>query len=254
MAAVIREEKGQAEGASGRRRGILDSLPNRQRLTGEEAARRSLLVKRLRIILPALAVTLVVALFLNTRQGVTDDAFLEDFTDLEATPEELRMANPRFAGVDDKGNPYDITAEAALQTPGVKEIVELVSPRAVTTGTDTKTVVTADKGVFKTKDNILDLTNGVTLNHSVGDNIYVFKTPSATVSLGDETVHSTSGVEGESESGALRADRMRAYNSEGRIVFEGNVSMRIFPDKTQLGAAPAEEPAEEAPARQEGEQ
>lgn len=233
MNAVVREADDAAASPPEQRRRVLDSLPNRRRLTGEQAAARSVLVKRLRIALPALAGVLVLALFFNTRSGGGDEAFLEDFANLEATPEELKMANPRFAGVDDKGHPYDITAEMALQAPGAREIVELVKPRALTTGADARTEVTADKGVFRTEENVLDLSNGVTLSHSVGDATYVFTTPAASVSLREETVHSTSGIEGRSESGTLRADGMRAYNSEGRTVFEGNVSMRIFPSKAK---------------------
>lgn len=233
MNAVVREADEAAVSPPEQRRRVLDSLPNRRRLTGEQAAARSVLIKRLRIALPALAAVLVLALFFNTRSGGGDEAFLEDFANLEATPEELKMANPRFAGVDDKGHPYDITAEMALQAPGAREIVELVKPRALTSGADARTEVTADKGVFKTEENILTLSNGVTLSHSVGETTYVFTTPEATVSIRDETVHSTSGIEGRSESGTLRADGMRAYNSEGRTVFEGNVSMRIFPSKAK---------------------
>lgn len=243
MNAVLREADGGAPGAPEQRRRIADSLPIRRRLTGEQAAARSLLVKRLRIILPAVAVALILALFLNTRRGANDDAFLEDFA-LEATPEELRMANPRFAGVDDEGHPYDITADEALQAPGAREIVELVNPRAITTGIDSKTEVTANAGLFKTEENILDLTNGVTLSHSVGDDIYVFRTPAATVLLRDEMVQSTSGIEGEGEAGTLRADTMRAYNNEGRTVFEGNVSMRIYPSKTKIPVQLQQEAAE----------
>lgn len=241
MNAVVRETDDGAAGAPEPRRRILDSLPNRRRLTGEQAAARTLIVRRLRVALPALAGVLILALLFNTKSRDGDEAFLEDFANHEATPEELRMANPRFAGVDDDGHPYDITAEMALQAPGVREIVELVNPRAVTTGVDTRTEVVASKGVFKTDDNILNLSEGVTLNHSVGDETYVFSTPAATVSLHDETVQSTSGVEGHSGSNTLRADGMRAYNSEGRTVFEGNVSMRIFPSKMKISEEPQQD-------------
>lgn len=246
MDAVLRETDDGTAGAPDQRHRVLDSLTNRQRLTGEQAAARTELVKRLRIILPVVAGLLILALLFSTKSGSVDEAFLEDFANLEATPQEVRMANPRFAGVDEKGHPYDITADTALQAPGDREVVELVNPRAMTTGGDAKTEVAASKGVFSTKDNILDLEGGVTLNHSVGDEIYVFTTPSATVSIHDETVRSTSGVEGESGSGTLRADGMRAYNGEGRTVFEGNVSMRIFPSKMKA----AEEAREDDEASQ----
>ena len=216
------------------RRGVLDNLPTRQRLTGDQAAARSQIVRKLRIALPILAVVLIGALLVNTQSGSGDDAFLDDFANLDATPEELRMANPRFAGVDDKGHPYEITAEAALQASGVQDLVDLVNPRAVTRGVDSNTIVSADKGLFRSKENILDLSDSVIVNHSIGGEAYVLKTPAATVSIGEETVQSTTGIEGESESGRLRADTMRAYNSEGRVVFEGNVSMRIFPKKAKF--------------------
>jgi lipopolysaccharide export system protein LptC len=215
----------------------LETLSTRQRTTGEQALRRSLLVKRLRVALPVLAAVLLVGLALNTRSTGVDEAFLEDFADLQGTPDEYRMANPKFAGVDDQGHPYEITAEAALQAQGDRDVVELVKPRAVTRGQDESTVVSAEKGVFQSDANVLDLSEQVTLNHSIGGDEYVLRTPAATVAIGAETVQSFSGVEGEGEAGTLRADRMRAYNGEGRVVFEGNVSMRIFPKRAKLPAA-----------------
>lgn len=234
MEATVRDEGAKPA----RRRGRLDSLPTRQRTTGEQAAQRSALVRRLRLALPALAVVLVVGLLLNTRDTGEDDAFLDDFANLEATPEELTMASPRFAGVDDKGFPYEVTAEAALQSPGVQEVVELVKPKAVTKGRDESTVVSADKGVFQSQSKVLELTERVRLQHQIGADTYQLRTNAATVSIDEETVHSRGAVEGEGEGGTLRADSMRAYNDQGRVVFEGNVSMRIYPDKAKVKKEP----------------
>ena len=220
------------------RRARLETLPSRQRTTGEQAARRTALVRRLRIILPALAVALIIGLVLNTRSTGVDEAFLDDFADLQGTPDEYKMANPKFAGIDDRGHPYEITADAALQSQGEKNVVELVKPKAVTRGGEESSVVTAQKGVFRSDSNILDLSDAVTLKHSIGGDTYVLQTPAATVSIGEETVQSIAGVSGEGEAGSLRADRMRAYNGEGRVVFEGNVSMRIFPKKAKFDFTP----------------
>ncbi len=228
------------------RRTRLETLPSRQRTTGEQAARRSILVRRLRIILPAIALVLIVGLVLNTKSTGVDEAFLEDFADLEGTPDEYRMANPKFAGIDDDGHPYEITADAALQNQGEKDVVELVNPKAVTRGSEESSVVTAEKGVFRSNANILDLSDTVTLRHAIGGDTYVLRTPAATVSIAEETVQSFAGVKGESDAGTLRADRMRAYNGEGRVVFEGNVSMRIFPKRANLEFAPQDAPGDES--------
>lgn len=219
-------------------RGRLDGLFDRRRLTGAQAAVRTRIVRRLRMALPLVAVILVAALLINTRSNGVDEAFLNDFADLDATPEELRMANPRFAGVDDKGFPYEITAEAALQAPGAQQRVELVNPRAVTHGADEERIVIADRGFYLSEGNILELQESVTMESRIGGTSYILRTPAATVAIGEETVRSTAGVEGEGDSGALRADRMHAYNSEGRVVFEGNVSMRIYPGKGNLSLKP----------------
>lgn len=240
MEATIRDEGVRPA----KRRGRLDSLPTRQRTTGEQAAQRTILVRRLRIALPAIALVLIGGLLLNTRDTGGDDAFLDDFANLEATPEELKMASPRFAGVDDKGFPYEVTAEAALQSPNMQEVVELVKPKAVTKGMDENTVVYADKGVFQSEAKVLELTERVTLQHQIGADTYNLRTNAATVSIDDETVHSKGAIEGEGEGGSLRADSMRAYNDQGRVVFEGNVSMRIYPAKAKMKKGPEGESGE----------
>lgn len=219
---------------------ILETLPSRARVTGEQAAARSRRVRRLRIALPVLAVALVVALVLTTRTQPPDQTFLNDLADMTANPEDLRMANPRFAGVDGEGRPYEITALSARQDPEQSKVVELDHPRAVASGRDKDTVVTAEKGVFQSESNILELKDDVTLEHRIGPDVYVLRSPSATVSMDKKTVTSDQGVSGEGPDGAaLRADRMRAYNEDGKIIFEGNVSMRIFPKKLNEDKADA---------------
>jgi lipopolysaccharide export system protein LptC len=225
----------------------LERLQTRQRTTGEKAAAHSRLVRRLRIALPALALLLLAGLLLNTRKDVADDAFLDDFKDLAALPDEYKMANPKFAGVNDEGRPYEITAREALQAPGEKQVVQLVEPRAVTQGQNEDSVVTAHHGVFRSDSNLLDLSDAVTLQHRIGRDAYVLTTPAATVAIREETVQSVAGVSGEGEAGTLQADRMRAYNAEGRVVFEGNVRMRIYPEKARAATKPpdAQEDAED---------
>ena len=233
-AAVTETEQAPARGQPIAGRRALDSLPSRARTTNAQAAARSRLVKRLRIALPVLALVLIAAFIFNTRSNGVDEAFLDDFENLTAATEELKMANPRFAGVDDQGKPFEITADSAIQDPTVKDVVELDQPRAVQGDAEEVTVVTAESGVYRSEANILELKDSVELEHQIGQNIYIFRWPAATVSIGDEVVTSDAGVGGEGpDGGALTADRMKAYNAEGRVVFEGNVSMRIFPKSAE---------------------
>jgi len=230
-AAVTDHDDGKpARGQPIKGRRALESLDLRTRTTGEQAMARSRLIRRLRLALPLLGLILVGVFFYNTRSHTPDDAFLDDFKDVTATADELRMANPRFAGVDDKGRPFEITAASAMQMDQERNFVELDQPRAVQGDGDAVSVVTAKKGLYQSEANILELTDEVTFSHDIGADTYVLRAPTATVSIKDEIVTSDAGVEGAGNDGsALTAERMKAYNAEGRVVFEGNVRMRIYP-------------------------
>lgn len=229
---------------AGRR--ALDNLNFSTRTTGEAAAARSKMVRRLRIALPALAIVLIGVFLMKMRSNDVEQAFLDDFKDLSAATDDLRMANPRFDGVDDNGTPFEITAATAKQAPDSRDLVELDKPRAVQGADDKKTVVTAGSGLYRSDENILELKDGVELEHKFGDETYKLKSPAATVSIDDETVVSDAGMEGEGTDGAtLKADKMRAYHADKRVVFEGNVSMRIYPKTAKTAEQETEEHAPE---------
>lgn len=247
MTTVMKDRETSAGAAApAQKRRVLDTLPTGTRTTGDEAAARSRLVRRLRIALPIVALVLVAAFLFNTRSNVVEDAFLDDFKDFSPGAVEKSMASPRFTGIDNKGRPFEIEADAAKQRQDSQDLVELDRPRAVqgTKGSDETTKVTAAKGVYHQEDNLLELESDVTLEHDVGADNYVFRAPSATVSITDEVVTSDAGVGGEGPEGRrIEADRLKAYNAEGRVVLEGNVHMRIYPKSKTAddGAAPADE-------------
>lgn len=223
-------------------RRALDSLPTRARTTGNKAAARSRMVRRLRIALPVIGLVLIAAFYFNTRRDQQDPVFLEDFKDFAPTAEELRMASPRFSGVDDKGRPFEITADAAIQNPSVKDVVQLEKPKAVQGEAGETNIVTAQTGVYRSDAKILELNDDVTLEHAVGADNYIFRAPSAVVSIDEEIVTSDAGIGGEGPAGeTLQADRMKAYNSEGRVVLEGNVRMRLYPKSRDKTGAPADD-------------
>lgn len=225
------EVNASAEPAPKRR--VLDTLPMQARTTGDQAAARSRLVRRLRVILPITALVLVAAFFFNTQSNSVDEAFLKDFEDVASFAVDKQMLSPSFAGTDSSGKPFEISADTAFQHTTQKDVVELERPKAVQGKDAETTVVTADKGLYRTDAKVLELRDSVTLQHDVGDDTYIFRSPAATVSIDDEIVSSDAGVGGSGPDGrALKADRMKAYNGEGRVVLEGNVHMRIYPKST----------------------
>ena len=191
---------------------------------------------------------MVAAFVFNTQSNSVDPAFLDDFKNVKDATEELRMANPRFAGIDENGKPFEVTALAAKQAPDARDIVELDRPRAVQGGDDKTSAVTADNGTYRSEDKILELTNDVQLEHKIGAENYVLRLPTATVIMDEETVVGDAGVGGEGSDGAqLSADRMKAYRADGRVVFEGNVSMRIYPKSASFGQPKTDETTDTEP-------
>ena len=234
--ATIKDSPAATRGKSVKGARALDSLDFRSRTTGADAAARSRLVRRLRLALPALAVVLVIAFIFNTQSNPVDQAFLDDFKSISASTEELRSVQPSYAGIDDTGKPYRITANSASQDPATRDVIQLDQPRAFQGEGDEASVVTAESGLFRSDENILTLNRAVTLEHELGAKTYVLRSPTATVSIKDQIVTSDAGVNAEGPDGAtLKADTMKAYREDGRVVFEGNVSMRLYPKKN--GAA-----------------
>lgn len=208
----------------------LSGLPSGPRLTTSEAEAWMAMMRRLRVLLPVVGALLIVVFLLNTRNDRPDDVFLDDFAAINAGAEDVRMANPRFAGVDKRGDPYDITADAAVRSAAAETRVTLENPRAVTRTDDKDAVLGAAAGEFDTESRILVLRDEVTLERRIGEDIYVLKSAAATLSVEDQTVVSDAGVSGVGPGGStLSADRMEAFNREGRVVFEGNFRMTINP-------------------------
>lgn len=213
----------------------LRNLPSRTRLTGEQAAARSVIIRRLRIALPVLALVMIGVFFLNAGQNTAEDVFLDEFKDINAEADELHVAKPRFSGIDASGNPYDITAEAAVQLPGDDRMMELEKPHAITTNDGKKSTLTANAGAFSSEANKLTLEDNVEFEHNIGNETYVLRTPAATFTIDDERVASDAGVEGDGPRGSsLSAERMLADNKTGQVLLEGNVRMRIFPTNDDL--------------------
>ena len=237
MTAVASNAAGSSRQAAGHdRRRVLENLPTGQRTTSADALARSKMVARLRIALPVLAVLLVLVFLMTSQPEKSNDAFLDDFKNLEATPEELVMSSPRFAGVDDDGKPFNITAETATREPDTQERVALTNPRAVTRDDGEETVVTANRGVYQSDARLLTLNEDVVLNHALGADNYVLRANDALVKLGDQKVEHVTGVEGGGPGGnTLRADAMEAYQGNGRVIFKGNVKLKIYQSSQTTG-------------------
>ena len=210
-------------------RAVLGSLPTGNRITGEQALARSRIVRRLRLILPIIAFGLLVAFLWRTGTKEEQDARLDDLTLDGVVAKEAVMTNPSFAGQDDDGQPFAITAASAQQDPTTEEVINLDTPRATLQDGVATTLATAKHGIYSENEKRLILTEDVFLEREIQGRTYVLRSPEATLTLNDEVVTSNSGVTGSTHDGSLSADSMRVFNEERRVIFEGNVRMKFEP-------------------------
>ncbi len=143
------------------------------------------LVTLLKLVLPSVAVGLVAMILLWPQLNPIDQRFrlkpvAVGIDDLE----NLRMINPRYTGSDTQNQPYVVTADQALQVSGDSNVTDLVKPKGDLTLKDgTWLALSAEAGVYRKKDELLDLEGNVNLFHDGG---YEIATSRARIDLRQE--------------------------------------------------------------------
>jgi lipopolysaccharide export system protein LptC len=155
-------------------------------------ARRRRAIGLTKLIMPALALTLLTSLALwpeleretgRAREAAKTLAQVHGDTVMEA----------RYSSVDQHGRPFTVTASVARQVNG--DLIDLTNPKGdITLQSGTWVMLQAPAGVYRQRENMLDLTHGVTLYRDDGTTVL---TDSASIDLkggaaaGTEAVHAT---------------------------------------------------------------
>jgi lipopolysaccharide export system protein LptC len=187
----------------------------------------SRLVRRLRIILPTVAVLTVAivvlwpkirAIFIQPTQTTTDER-------------QAKMVNGRYVGSDSHGRPYTVTYESALQPPGGGPI-EMVNPTAELTLQNGHWVaVKAAQGRYDQQAGLIDLSGNVELFHDDG---YRFMTEKAHVEFNKNLVWGERAVTGRGPRGEVVGRGFRVINNGDSIVITGPARLLLRPDAAQM--------------------
>jgi len=186
----------------------------------ERWRRRSRLIRRLRVILPALIVLILASLagfILHTT-----------FLGRDAAPREadapIQLVNPRFVGKDDKGRAFVLTAASAVRDENDYQRVLLDKPALIldAEGID-PTRVTAKSGVYREDRRVLNLDGGVTMT---GQDT-TFDTLSSIFNTATGELEGEGEISGSSSLGEITAKSYGVYDKGERLVFKGGVRGRI---------------------------
>ncbi|MEM0928770.1 MAG: LPS export ABC transporter periplasmic protein LptC [Pseudomonadota bacterium] len=197
----------------------------------ERVTRHSAVVRNLRLAVPALAMGLFMTFALSATPPRVDRAFLLQFSTFDVTDGQASLARPRYYGEDLQGQPFEVAATAATRAAADPDLIGLDKPEARRLSQAGDTVlVRAQDGIYDRAARRMDLTRDVELEqHSEGGDVFILTTDAAEVDLDSQIVTSSSEVNGEGETGTVRADRATVYQTEDRLVLEGDVKIRLEP-------------------------
>jgi lipopolysaccharide export system protein LptC len=150
----------------------------------------------------------------------------------------LKMEAPKLTGFSKEGNPYSVTAEAAMQDlkkPGVIELSKIVGNFDLG---GHRTVLNAKAGIYDAKADRMRVFDGIDFRSDDGQG----------GRLSDAVIETKKGhliteqpVDLYFKGGTLRSDRMEAFDHGKVIVFEGAVTMTLSSEAR--AAATSEETA-----------
>lgn len=211
-----------------------DSAPRhdwsaRARSTAMEALRYTQFVGVMKRALPAAAfavIAAVLAFFFVARQP---SKFSMTYEKLGSIENDLAMIKPRLTGADGNGNPFVITAEAAIQDAQNPKRARLRKIEAdLTTDKNGWINANAANGVVDMKAGSLEMGGGINVFSDAG---YTLHSQAASVDLNKGIVHGHSEVTGQGPMGTMRADRFHYDRDSHQLSLDGHVKMTLIGNK-----------------------
>lgn len=199
---------------------IIPTTPPGRRADFDRWKRRSRLVRRLRILLPALIALIFVAMLATVawRSLTSGPAAAKE------TNQPIRLTNPRFVGRDEKGRAFVLTAVSATRDAQEYQRVHLDRPNLVLDeqGPDPMRI-TAHAGTYNEGDRKLEVHGGVRLSSSKG----AFDTAHSLFDTRTGELVGSGPIQGSGAIGEITAQSYGVYGKGERMVFDGGVHTRF---------------------------
>ncbi|MDB5315963.1 MAG: lptC [Rhodospirillales bacterium] len=201
------------------RRMIEPSRARRSPTTGEMTRRRITLAV-VRRALPIAACLLLAAIVLWPELNRTEEGLRVQINlAAQVAPEALRVAQPRYRGLDEQNRPYNVTADIATQAGTSQNILDLINPRADQfLGEGAWVMVESREGRFDRAANRLDLAGDVTLWHDNGTRM---RTEQAMIRMNAGYAEGDAPVAAQGPFGTLTSEGFRIIDRGQVVIFTG---------------------------------
>ena len=199
------------------------------------AERHSRRVRRLKIVLPALAILMAAgfaayALFARPETVAVDPPSTE-----LAEEGKLVMDSPKLEGFTRDGRPYSVKAVRATQDVAQQDIVTLDGIDArMPVEQDNWARVEATSGIYDRAANTLDVASDILVTTTDG---LVGKLKSAFLDINNGSLKSTTPVDIQSHGSRITADSMQVLENGQRVIFEKRVRLHIDPARIKAAQA-----------------
>ena len=203
----------------------------RTRSTALQALRYSRFVGVMKRALPIAAAAILAAVIAYSVVPRHQDRYSLATQRIGRLQNDLAMTNPRLTGTDARGNPFVITADAAIQDPTNRHRATLKRVQADMQFDGLHWLnASAEAGLFDMDAGTLGLDGGIALYTDSG---YELHTKSADADLRKNIFRGHEKVTGHGPLGSLSADRFQIDRLKRHLKLNGHVHMVMYPNKAR---------------------
>lgn len=192
-----------------------------------DRSRYSAFVLGMKIFLPALAVILLISIFVSSTTFNSRQDIPVTFREVSRLNDDLRMVSPRITGVDRRGRPYVVTADTATQQVEDQNqiFLENIEADLMLNEGGNWLSVTSRFGTLQSEAETLNLREDISVFSANG---YEFHGQSADMDFREGSLNSDQPVYGQGPVGTLNANGVETSNNGDKIIFKGGVRVVVY--------------------------
>ena len=190
----------------------------------EPGSRHDRLVRLAKLGLPVLVLGLVAMLAISPFDKRDDVSFILDKKGVDKATERMRIEQARYAGEDNKGNKFMITADRAIQQRSDVPVVMIEGMMARLGLAQGPLLIAADRGNYDLDTQMVQINGPVRVAGADG---YRLETSNVRVDMKQRTLQSQGRVTGAMKLGQFEAGQMHADLGTRTVVLDKGVRLKI---------------------------
>lgn len=199
-------------------------VPQKRRLSARGGG-YSWFVKITRLVLPIVALVLIGVVAARLSKDPVQDQMAQLPQEEMPTPGEIALETPKYEGMDEKGQPYVVTAQKAVRASDNENIYDLEMPQAdITLQAGNWLAVKSNAGRFDNAAGTLDLQGDVRLFHDAG---YELQAQDMHVDLKGKTAHTNLPVQGQGPAALIAGQNMHVAPGGMQVIIGGPATLTL---------------------------